>query len=69
VGLYGSPRFNFIFMGKSHFKKAIASLEFRIAEYQLQSSEVSDRCLVAEKGEGDRFLKIRNGDRVLSIAP
>jgi len=24
VGLYGSPRFNSIFMGKSHFKKAIA---------------------------------------------
>jgi hypothetical protein len=23
MNLYGSPRFNFIFMGKSHFKKAI----------------------------------------------
>jgi len=42
-------------MGKSHFKKAIASLEARIAEHQLQSSELSDR-----------VLKIRNGDRVLS---
>jgi hypothetical protein len=30
-------------MGKSHFKKAIASLEARIAEPQLQLSELSDR--------------------------
>jgi hypothetical protein len=41
-------------MGKSHFKKAITSLEARIAEPQLQLSELSDR-----------VLKIRNGDRVL----
>lgn len=34
MDLDGSPRFNFIFMGKSHFKKAIASLEARIAEHQ-----------------------------------
>jgi hypothetical protein len=34
-------------MGKSHCEKAIASLESRIAEPQLQSPELSDR----EKGE------------------
>jgi hypothetical protein len=34
-------------MGKSHFKKAIASLESRIAEHQWQLSEFSDR----KKGE------------------
>jgi hypothetical protein len=30
-------------MGKSHFKKAIAFLESRIAEHQLQLSKLSDR--------------------------
>ena len=47
MNLYGSPRFNFIFMGKSHFKKAIAFLESRIAEHQLQLSELSDRVLLS----------------------
>ena len=34
-------------MGKSHFKQAIAFLESRIAKYQWQASELSDR----KKGE------------------
>jgi len=34
-------------MGKSHFKKAIAFLESRIAEHQLQLSELSDRVLLS----------------------
>ena len=34
-------------MGKSHFKKAIASLEAPFAEHQLQLSELSDRVLLS----------------------